>query len=79
MNRNEAIDFARASALAAIDQAGAFEDAVSVYRENVIDTHSDECDHADAYLLADMLATFDAALAGRDDTAFYLMSAVAGE
>lgn len=64
MNRNEAIEFARASALAAIDQASAYDDAVGVYRDNVIDTHSDECDRADSYLLADMLAVFDAAIAG---------------
>lgn len=62
MTRDEAIEFARASALEAIDQAGAYDDTVGVYRDNVVDTHSDECDQTDYGLRDDMLAVFGATL-----------------
>ena len=42
MNRTEAIDFARASARMAFDQAGEYADSIASFRDNLVDTLFDE-------------------------------------
>ncbi len=42
MKRTELLDFAKASALAALDNGDGFSDPVASYRENLIDTMADE-------------------------------------
>lgn len=53
MNRKEAIEFATGSAREALDQRDAYSNAYASYRENVIDTFTDEkvgcLDGLDAY------------------------------
>lgn len=58
MNWLEAIEFARASAREAIDQASAYEDPIGSFRDNVVDTLNDE--HADEFTMRDALDAFDA-------------------